>query len=439
MAVKGNSAPAIKELGNGKIVVEYLPIERLIPYAKNAKAHPPKQVAQLTASIKEFGFLNPVLCDKNDVLIAGHGRVLGAKDAGLKELPVVRAEHLTDAQVRAFRIADNKLQMNSDFLEDLLGDELKALDDEGFDLSLLGFGGSELDKLLADDAELERAEETPDVPTIPVTIKGDVWVLGKHRLVCGDSTVATDVDKALNGVTPHLMATDPPYGINYDASWRNDAVQAGNGKRGAPSGRAIGKVANDDNADWRDTWTLFPGEVAYVWHAGTQSKAVIESLEAAGFELRAQIIWAKSNIVIGRGHYHPQHEPCWYAVRKRQGATGHWSGDRTQSTLWKIDKPQKSETGHSTQKPVECMLRPIKNNSSPGQAVYEPFSGSGTTIIAGEMSGRSVHAIELNEAYVDVAVLRWQEFASGQATLEGDGRTFDEIKQSRHGKDKDAA
>lgn len=255
---------------------------------------------------------------------------------------------------------------------------------------------------------------------------------GGHRLVCGDSTVATDVEKCLNGVKPHLMATDPPYGINYDASWRNDAVQAGNGKRGAPSGRAIGKVENDDNADWRETWSLFPGDVAYVWHAGTQSKTVIESLEAAGFELRAQIIWAKNNIVIGRGHYHPQHEPCWYAVRKKQGATGHWAGDRSQSTLWKIDKPQKSETGHSTQKPVECMRRPIINNSSPGQAVYEPFSGSGTTIIAAEMTGRACHAIELSEAYVDVAVQRWQDFTGSHATLEGDGRTFAEIADARY-------
>jgi DNA modification methylase len=188
-------------------------------------------------------------------------------------------------------------------------------------------------------------------------------------------------------------------------------------------------VSNDDNADWREAWALFPGEVAYVWHAGNKAHIVAESIERSGLEIRAQIIWAKNNIVISRGHYHPKHEPCWYAVRK--GKTGHWSGDRKQSTVWNIDKPQKSETGHSTQKPVECMRRPIENNSSPGQAVYEPFAGSGTTIIAAEMTGRSCHAIELAPQYVDVCILRWQEFTGEKATLEGDGSTFEDIANAR--------
>jgi len=195
---------------------------------------------------------------------------------------------------------------------------------------------------------------------------------------------------------------------------------------------------NDNNADWREAWALFPGDVAYVWHApGALSAVVCESLQASGFDIRAQIIWAKSNFVISRGHYHRGHEPCWYAVRKKAGATGHWNGDRTghwngdrtQSTLWKIDNPVKSETGHSTQKPVECMRRPIENNSSVGQAVYEPFSGYGTTIIAAETTGRCCHAIELNPAYVDMAVKRWQDFTGKPATLESDGRTFDECAQ----------
>jgi DNA modification methylase len=222
------------------------------------------------------------------------------------------------------------------------------------------------------------------------------------------------------------MVTDPPYGVEYDASWRDDRT----GKIGA-TGTATGKVLNDDIADWREAWALFPGDVAYVWHADLRAREVVQSLEATGFSMRAQIIWAKNQLAMSRGHYHFQHEPCWYAVRKN--ATGHWNGDRKQTTLWQIDKPRKSETGHSTQKPVECMKRPIENNSSPGQAVYEPFSGSGTTIIAGEMTGRCVHAIELNPAYVDVAVTRWQEFTGKTATLEGDGRTFAELKAERHG------
>lgn len=192
---------------------------------------------------------------------------------------------------------------------------------------------------------------------------------------------------------------------------------------------------NDDRADWSEAYALFPGDVCYVWHpAGALQNVFFQSLVDCEFDVRMQIIWAKHHFPIGRGNYHVQHEPCWYAVRKRSGATAHWNGDRKQSTLWQIDKPSKSETGHSTQKPVECMRRPIENNSSPGQAVYEPFSGLGTTIIAGEMTGRHIYAVELNPAYVDVAVKRWQEFTGQDAILEGDGRTFEELSYGREPK-----
>jgi DNA modification methylase len=222
------------------------------------------------------------------------------------------------------------------------------------------------------------------------------------------------------------MVTDPPYGVEYDADWRNKAMRADGT---AIAGRATGKVLNDDKADWREAWALFPGDVAYVWHAGLFAGVVADSLVACDFKLRSQIIWAKSNFAIGRGDYHWHHEPCWYAVR--EGKTGHYGGDRKQTTLWQIAKPQKSETGHSTQKPVECMKKPIENNSSPGQAVYEPFSGSGTTIIAAEQTGRCCYAIELNPAYVDVAVKRWQEFTGQQATLEATGETFETVAGGR--------
>jgi DNA modification methylase len=251
---------------------------------------------------------------------------------------------------------------------------------------------------------------------------------GGHRLLCGDATVATDVERVLGGATPLLMVTDPPYGVNYDPEWRN-AAKFGDGLSHA--GRASGKVTNDDRADWREAWALYPGDVAYIWHGGVHAGVVQASLEVCGFTVRSQIIWAKSQLVISRGHYHAQHEPCFYAVR--DGRTGHWTGDRKQTTLWQIDKPRHSETGHSTQKPVECMRRPIENNSSPGQAVYEPFSGSGTTIIAAEMTARVAHAIEITAAYVDVAVKRWQEFTGQQAVLDGDGRSFDDVAATRSG------
>lgn len=275
-------------------------------------------------------------------------------------------------------------------------------------------------------------DAAPDVPAQPISRMGDLWLLGRHRLLCGDATKAEDVARVLGAIKPHLMVTDPPYGVDYDPNWRNEAARNGataGRARGVIGGRAIGKVENDDRADWREAWALFPGDVAYVWHGALHASLVAESLFAAGFAVRAQIIWAKNNIVIGRGDYHWQHEPCWYAVREKK--TGHWSGDRKQTTLWQIAKPQKSETGHSTQKPVECMKRPIENNSSPGHAIYEPFSGSGTTIIACEMTARGCMAIELNPAYVDVAVKRWQAFTGKSATLEKNGRAFDEVAAER--------
>lgn len=400
--------------------VERRPMGELTPYARNSRTHTDLQVDQIAASMREWGWTNPILVDEEGGIIAGHGRVLAARKLGYTEAPVMVAEGWTDAQKRAYVIADNKLALNAGWDTEMLGVELADLQAEGFDSLLTGFDEDEIAALTAPQtAGLTDPDDTPEPPPEPRTCPGDVWILGRHRIRCGDSTVVDDVDSLLNGVKPHLMVTDPPYGVNYDADWRNQAERA-NGKK--IGGWAVGKVENDDNADWSDAWSLFPGDVAYIWHAGNKAHVVAESLERNDFDIRAQIIWAKNNIVISRGNYHPKHEPCWYAVRR--GKTGHWSGDRKQSTVWNIDKPMKSETGHSTQKPVECMRRPIENNSSPGQAVYEPFSGSGTTIIACEMTGRSCYAMELSPAYVDVAVQRWQEFTGEQATLESTGECF---------------
>jgi DNA modification methylase len=294
---------------------------------------------------------------------------------------------------------------------------LGELHSEGFDLALTGFGEEELAGfLLEPTAGLTDPDEVPAPPDIPVSRPGDVWVLGRHRIVCGDSTDPVAVEAVLAGVRPHLMVTDPPYGVLYDPAWRNAALPGANTAR-------IGKVLNDHRADWSEAWALFPGDVAYVWHGALHATTVAESLTTCGFEIRAQIVWAKKRLVMGRGHCHWQHEPCWYAVRG--GATGHWSGDRKQTTLWSIpSRDQDATTTHGTQKPVECMRRPIENNSSPGQAVYEPFSGSGTTVIAAEMSGRACHAVELSPAYVDVAVLRWEAFTGQLAVLKADGASY---------------
>ena len=404
------------------IQIERVAIAALIPYVRNSRTHSDAQVAQIAASIREFGFTNPVLLDEANGIIAGHGRVLAARKLGMQDVPAIRLAHLTEAQKRAYVIADNKLALNAGWDEELLRLELKDLQDLNFDVALTGFSTEELDALMAPPGTegLTDPDAVPEAPEHPVSVPGDVWLLGRHRLACGDCTDPLVVEKALAGVKPHLMVTDPPYGVEYDPAWRAKAgVNKSKGK--------LGKVMNDDKADWREAWALFPGEVAYVWHAGLFARDVQESLEACDFQVRSQIIWAKDRFALSRGHYHWQHEPCWYAVK----GTGHWAGDRSQSTLWSIKAREDGGVGHGTQKPVECMKRPIENNSSPGQAVYEPFSGSGTTIIAAEITGRACHAIELNAAYVDVAIKRWQEFTGQAATLEGDGRSFTDVATER--------
>jgi DNA modification methylase len=404
----------------GRLVVDYRAIDSLIPYVRNARTHTSRQVAGIAASIREFGWTNPVLVDGENGIIAGHGRVLAARMLGLARIPVIELAGLTPAQKRAYVIADNRLALDAGWDTELLALEFADLSELGFDLALTGFGEEEIAALSAMGSKgLTDPDDVPALAPAPVSRMGDLWCMGPHRLICGDSTDAATVERVLAGVTPHLCVSDPPYGVNYDPGWRA-ALGA--------SKLATGKVLNDDRSDWREAWALFPGEVAYVWHGALHATTVAASLEAAGFAIRSQIIWDKTRLVIGRGDYHWQHEPAWYAVRK--GGKGHWSGDRKQTTVWSIPH-RRNETGHGTEKPVECMRRPIENNSSPGQAVYEPFCGSGTTIIAAEMSGRSCLAVELDPAYVDVAVKRWQAFAGKTARLDGSDASFDEIAGQR--------
>ena len=408
--------------------VERRDVDTLLPYAQNARTHTPEQIEQIANSIAAFGFAMPVLVDEQGVLIAGHGRVLAARKLKLTQVPAMTAVGWSAKQVKAYRLADNKIALNSGWDDALLKMELSGLFADGFDLALTGFSELELEGLLAEPtAGLTDPDAVPPAPATPAARAGDVWLLGRHRLVCGDATSPEDVAAALGAVKPHLMVTDPPYGVDYDPTWRSDPRIA-TGIRHPKKG-AVGEVANDERADWREAWALFPGTVAYVWTSGRYLPESILSLEAAGLERRALIIWAKSQMVLGRGHYHHQDEECWYAVRK--GGTGNWQGDRTQTTLWQIAMPQRSETGHSTQKPVECMRRPIENNSSPGQAVYDPFCGSGTSIIAAEMTGRACHAIEINPAYIDVAIERWQDFTGQTAQLEESGEDFADVAAER--------
>jgi DNA modification methylase len=370
--------------------IELWPTDRPIPYARNARKISQAAVDKVAASIKEFGWRQPIVVDGEGVVIAGHTRLLAAKKLSLPEVPVHIAEGLSKQQVKAYRLMDNRSHEEAEWDKELLGHELLELEALDIDLALTGFDPDELSMYTVEKTEgLVDEDQTPEALSFAISEVGDLWILGNHRLLCGDSTKADDVAKLLGNLKPHLMVTDPPYGVEYDANWRNEADR----KNGKPYGaRAVGKVQNDDKADWREAWALFPGNIAYVWHAGIMASAVADSLEVNEFKIRSQIIWAKNNFAISRGDYHWQHEPCWYAVK----GTGNWKGDRSQTTLWRIDKPLKSETGHSTQKPVECMRRPILNNSSEGQAVYDPFLGSGTSIVAAEQTGRSCFGLELD-------------------------------------------
>jgi DNA modification methylase len=402
-----------------------LPLEQIIPYARNPRNNA-EAVATVAASIQEFGWRQPIVVDVERVVLAGHTRLEAARKLGFKTAPVHVAKGLTANQARAFRIMDNRSGENAEWDKDLLNLELADLLEADFDLGLTGFTDDELSALMTSVEEgsgpQDNEDEIPDTPEDPVSRTGDLWILGHHRLLCGDSTVATDVERVLNGIAPLLMATDPPYGVEYDPGWRNEM--------GAAKTKRTGKVLNDDRADWREAWALFPGDVAYVWHGALHAATVAESLEDCGFTIRSQIIWAKERLVLSRGDYHWQHEPAWYAVRK--SGKGHWAGDRKQTTLWHIaNKDQDEKTVHGTQKPVECMRRPILNNSNPGQAVYEPFMGSGTTLIAAESTGRVCLGIELNPAYVDVAVERWQKFTGQEAVLETSGERFNDLKDKR--------
>jgi DNA modification methylase len=411
--------------------VELWPIERLIRYAANARLHSETDIEKIAASILRWGWTNPLLVDEQGVLIAGHGRVAAAARLGLKSIPVLVARGWSEEEKQAYRLADNELAARSSWDPDLLRNELGDLKLSGFDLDLIGFQPDRLEEILTGlrSSGLTDPDSVPEIPDRPVTGPGDLWLLGDHRIGCGDSTNAADVAPMLAGPRPHLMVTDPPYGVAYNPSWR--------ACRGLGSGNlAQGKVLNDDRADWRQAYALFTGDVAYVWHGALQGNVVAADLAACGLQLRAQIAWVKQSHALSRGHYHWRHENCWYAVR--EGKAGHWQGDRKQTTVWEIannnpfgNRQREQSWGHGTQKPVECMRRPIVNNSRPGQLVYDPFLGSGTTLIAAEMTGRICCGLEISPAYVDVVLKRWQAFTGRTAIHRASGQSFAERADDR--------
>jgi DNA modification methylase len=346
-----------------------------------------------------------------------HGRLAAARLLGLPEVPVIPLRGLNEVERRLLMLADNRIALNAGWDAEMLKLELTDLGKLGAELKILGFSEQELAGALGGSAPgLVHEDEIPELGESAVSKPGDIWLLGPHRIGCGDCTNASVVSAVLGAALPQLMVTDPPYGVEYDPAWRH--------RRGVNNSAKKDKIRNDEVADWSPAWSLFPGEIAYVWHGALRSTIVAESLFKSGFTIRAQIIWAKERLVMSQGDYHWQHEPCWYAVRKK----GHWTGDRKQTTLWNIATGgQDAETKHATQKPVECMRRPMLNNSSPDQVIYEPFLGSGTTLIAAQSCGRVCLAIEIDPLFVDLAVRRWQAFTGEKATRESDGAYFETL------------
>ncbi len=407
--------------------IELWPIGRVKPYPKNARKIPQSAIDKVAASIEAFGFRQAIVVDGEGVIIIGHVRRLAALKLKLAEVPVHVAADLDADQVKRLRLADNRTHEEASWDLELLAEEFKDLGGLETNLIDTAFDFSEIERLLREP--VEETEET-EIPTTAVTWPGDLWRCGDSLVLCGD---ATDEEATLRlfaaaVVKPVLCVTDPPYGVEYDPAWRNEVLNEKN------PNRQTGTVLNDDRVDWTPVYRNFPGDVIYVWHAGVFAGQVGDNLIAAGYDIRAQIIWRKQQLVMSRGAYHWQHEPCWYAVRR--GGKANWRGDRKQTTVWDIanlnpfggDRGEE-KVGHGTQKPIECMARPIINHTEPGQFVYDPFLGSGTTLVAAARNDRRFVGSELNPCYVDAGLGRWMKLTGKQALL--DGRTWDQVKEER--------
>lgn len=405
---------------------DWEPIDALTAFANNSRTHSDEQVEQIVASIRQFGFTSPVLVDEAGSIIAGHGRVLAAQKVGLQEVPVIRLVGLTDEQRRAYVIADNKLALNAGWDDKMLGTEVAFLSEAGFDLDVLGFGESELNDILGliDKANpgLTDPDASPPVPVTPASVLGDVWVLGKHRVMCGDSCSVPDMGRLVAGQEVDLWLTDPPYNVAYEGKTK-DSLKIKNDSMGDDAFRQFLRdacIAADS--------VMKSGAVFYIWHADSEGYNFRGACRDAGWVVRQCLIWKKSALVMGRQDYHWKHEPCLYGWK---GGAGHlWAADRKQTTVLEFDKPQRNGE-HPTMKPVDLFEYQMLNNTKGGDLVLDSFGGSGTTLIAAEKNGRYARLMELDPRYVDVIVKRWQEFTGKSATLEATGQTFDEVSAER--------
>ena len=405
--------------------VEHWSLQRLIPYAKNARTHDDTQVSQIAGSIAEFGFVNPILVGDDNVIIAGHGRLMAAQQLGLDTVPVIVLHHLTEAQRRALVIADNKIAENAGWNDELLKLELEELGDLGFDLDLIGFSDEELDELLGNDEQSGETDEDeiPEVEDEPVSRHGDVWVLGDHRLLCGDSTSKQDLEKLMNGELADMAFTDPPYNVDYG----NNAKDKMRGK----DRRIMNDNLGDDFYQFlKDALTNLLSVTkgaCYIAMSSSELDTLQKAFRDAGGKWSTFIVWAKNTFTLGRSDYQRQYEPILYGWR--EGNDHFWCGARDQGDVWFFNKPVKNDL-HPTMKPVELVERALRNSSKSRDIVLDLFGGSGSTLIACEKTGRAARLIELDPKYVDVIVRRWQDYSGEQAIRESDALSFDEVALS---------
>lgn len=402
--------------------MQLVDINKLIPYVNNARTHNAQQINKLRSSLREFGFINPVIIDRDFNVIAGHGRIMAAKEEGINEVPCVFVDYLTEAQKKAYILADNRMAMDAGWDEELLKVEIEALQAEDFDLSLTGFDESELAGFFdtADDAKDDDFDVDAELEKPPVTKSGDLWLLGNHRLLCGDSTKEENYTLLMNGKKANLVVTDTPYNVNYQGT--------------------AGKIKNDNLENDKfyqflfDAFTCMEKAMAndasiYVFHADTEGLNFRKAFADAGFYLSGTCIWKKQSLVLGRSPYQWQHEPCLFGWKKN--GKHRWYSDRKQTTIWEFDKPKKNGD-HPTMKPVPLIAYPIKNSSMSNCIVLDPFGGSGSTLIACEQTNRICHTIELDEKYCDVIVKRYIEQAgtAENVSVVRDGKTtrFDDLE-----------
>lgn len=405
--------------------VEHWSLQRLIPYAKNARTHDDTQVSQIAGSIAEFGFVNPILVGDDNVIIAGHGRLMAAQKLGLDTVPVIVLHHLTEAQRRALVIADNKIAENAGWNDELLKLELEELGDLGFDLDLIGFSDEELDELLGNDEQSGESDEDeiPEVEDEPVSRHGDVWVMGDHRLLCGDSTSKQDLEKLMSGELADMAFTDPPYNVDYG----NNAKDKMRGK----DRRIMNDNLGDDFYQFlKDALTNLLSVTkgaCYIAMSSSELDTLQKAFRGAGGKWSTFIVWAKNTFTLGRSDYQRQYEPILYGWR--EGNDHFWCGARDQGDVWFFNKPVKNDL-HPTMKPVELVERALRNSSKSRDIVLDLFGGSGSTLIACEKTGRAARLIELDPKYVDVIVRRWQDYSGEQAIRESDELSFDEVALS---------